>query len=116
LLSIYQPYIWSSSTLYDESTREIRESWFTEWLKKYSTPEQHQVIDFHHFGGEGNKENDLLMNRNGQVFTVSITSVALNRYKGSICYTDVVSGHESTSELFFNNERSKEKNSVILHY
>jgi hypothetical protein len=50
------------------------------------------------------------------VFTVSITSVALNRYKGSISYTDVVNGYESTSELFFNREVARERKSMTLHY
>jgi uncharacterized protein with NRDE domain len=101
-LSVQRPYIWSSSTLYTEATRIKRKTWFTDWLKKSSSPEQQHVIDFHRFAGEGNKETDLMMNRDGQVSTVSVTSVALNRFKGSIFYTDVATGYESTSELFFN--------------
>jgi hypothetical protein len=116
LLSVEKPYIWSSSTLYNEATRMKRETWFAEWLYKYSLPEQHHVIDFHRFAGDGNRESDLMMNRDGQVFTVSITSVALNRYKGSISYTDVVNGYESTSELFFNREVARERKSMTLHY
>ncbi len=101
-LSVERPYIWSSATLYNKETRIKRETWFAEWLHQHSLPEQHQVIDFHRFAGDDSKESNLIMNRDGQVFTVSITSVALNRFKGSISYTDVVSGYEASGELFFN--------------
>jgi hypothetical protein len=104
-LPVHLPYIWSSSTLYNEDTRLKRQTWFQEWLNKYTLPRKDQIINFHRFGGEGNIENDLVMNRNGKVFTVSITSITVNRYQGSITYTDVVNGHESSSELFFNGER-----------
>jgi hypothetical protein len=115
-LSVHQPYIWSSSTLYNEATIAKRETWFKEWIGKYSFPEQHHIIDFHQNAGKGNKEDALVMNRNGQVFTVSVTSISLNRYKGNISYTDVINGYQYTSELFFKSERARDRKSMILHY
>lgn len=113
-LSVHKPYIWSSSTLYNAASRIKRQTWFQEWLIKCFSPQQEQIINFHKFGGEGNVENDLVMNRNGKVFTVSITSISVNRYQGSITYTDVLNGHGSANEMFFNRERFKDHKSIAL--
>jgi hypothetical protein len=33
------------------------------------------MLHFHHFGGKGDQHNDLLMNRNNQLKTLSISTV-----------------------------------------
>ena len=66
-----------------------REQWFAKWLNKHPTPLQEDTIHFHLFGGENDRHNDLLMNRDGLVHTVSITSIELTKEKGSMTYFDL---------------------------
>lgn len=69
------PYIWSSSTLYPEPVREERRLWFKEWLANRNEFDQSHILDFHQFGGKGDAWNDFVMNREGRVQTVSVTSL-----------------------------------------
>jgi hypothetical protein len=101
-LKAYRPYIWSSATLYDEETRKKREYWFAKWLNKNNYPRQKEILDFHHFAGDGDINNDLFMNRDGKVFTVSITSMEITEERGSLTYLDTVSQESSTHQLGFN--------------
>lgn len=94
-------HIWSSSTLYDVITVEKRENWFAKWLKKTAKPGQKDILNFHRFGGEGNTQNDLLMNRDGKVLTVSITGMELTCKKGIMTYLDLKTNTEHISEMNF---------------
>jgi hypothetical protein len=88
------PHIWSSVTLYAAAIRQKRENWFRQWLQQYPQPQQAQVIGFHHFGGDGNIENDLVMNRENIFSTISITSVELSEKKTAMIYNDLVTGSQ----------------------
>ncbi|MEI6949574.1 NRDE family protein [Paraflavisolibacter sp. H34] len=94
-------HIWSSSTLYDEGVRAKREQWFRRWLQQQEAPTQTDVLDFHRFGGEGDERNDLYMNRDGQVYTVSITSLELGGNSGRMHYTDLRTELQSLHHLSF---------------
>ena len=70
----WQPMIWSSSTLYTDHMKEMRQDWFREWfIGKSITPEA--ILDFHKHGGIGFPEVDVFMKRE-KVGTVSITQVS----------------------------------------
>src|SRR5256885_16059260 len=71
------PHICSSATLYDEEVINKRKSWFEEWLVLHPAPTQDEIMRFHQFTGDGESHNDLLMNPDGKVFTVSITSALI---------------------------------------
>jgi len=71
-----QPWIWSSVTLYDEQTIKLRRKWFREWREMHPEHRQSEILQFHHFGGEGDPSIDLKMNRPGDIpRTISITSI-----------------------------------------
>ncbi len=70
-----KPYIWSSSSLYPKDVREERKGWFVDWLKSRSEFNQSKIKEFHEFGGKGDAWNNFVMNRNGEVMTVSVTSI-----------------------------------------
>ncbi len=70
-----QPRVWSSVTLYDREVIDERRKWFKEWLARNPAPDLDAIMHFHEFGGTGNQVNDLVMNREGKLFTVSITSI-----------------------------------------
>ena len=88
-LKKHRPYIWSSVTLYDKVTIGKREQWFAGFLNHNPNPTQHDVLQFHRFGGEGDEKNDLLMERDRVYSTVSITSMLLTADRGSMKYLDI---------------------------
>ena len=101
-LSVTQPHIWSSATLYDEAVVEKRKSWFTKWLQQYrkaAQPSPDDILHFHQFTGDGDTHNDLRMNRNGQVFTVSVTLLALTDETTQMHYLDLKNNTAFTQNL-----------------
>jgi hypothetical protein len=70
-----EPHIWSSSTLYPEPIRQKRLEWFSGWWKQGRRYELEEVLAFHRTAGTGDHRNDVVMNREGVVQTVSISSI-----------------------------------------
>lgn len=83
------PHIWSSATLYNEEITAKRKGWFEEWLKNNDEFSQKDILHFHQFTGDGDAHNDLAMNRDGKVFTVSITGIEISDHKAQITYLDL---------------------------
>jgi len=94
-LNINMSYIWSSATLYDGFVIKKREQWFASFLNDHPTPTQRDILNFHRFTGDGDKQNSLLMTRDGMYTTVSITSILLTKDRGCIEYLDI-SGNTSS--------------------
>ncbi len=85
-----QSHIWSSVTLYTPEVMKKRENWFQNWQLNHPTPSVTDVRQFHQVTGDGDQENDLLMNRNHQLFTVSLTSVRHHPGQTEMIYEDFV--------------------------
>jgi len=66
-------HIWSSSPLYSEKMKASRVKWFKD-LKESEGFSSESLLEFHHKGGEGNKEFDLVIDR-GFLKTQSITQI-----------------------------------------
>jgi hypothetical protein len=101
-LSVSTPHIWSSATLYDEAVVEKRKSWFSKWLqqpRKTKQPVPEDILHFHQFTGDGDTHNDLRMNRNGQVFTVSVTLLTLTDEFTQMHYLDLKNNNTFTQHL-----------------
>jgi uncharacterized protein with NRDE domain len=96
-----KPHIWSSATLYDAGVRARRKQWFDEWRTKVTAPSIEDVLRFHEFTGDGDPHNDLLMNRSGQVYTVSITGLCLGANFGSMIYRDLKTGTVHELQMHF---------------
>jgi hypothetical protein len=96
-----QPYIWSSVTLYDADTIRKREVWFEKWIAENPILSQESILAFHRFTGDGDKANDLCMNRDGKMLTVSITSIGIQPGKGIMQYHDLGSDTVYRGELLF---------------
>jgi len=88
------PHIWSSVTLYDADMIAEREQWFTAWLHQQQSIYQQNIIHFHATAGKGNNEYGLLMNRAGALFTVSITSLVINKSAAALHYSDMIAGEQ----------------------
>lgn len=99
-----KPYIWSSSTLYTEETVAKRQKWFEQWLHKNPVPSHSEILLFHQFTGEGDAHNDLMMNRDGITFTVSITSVEMTQKDACLEYLDFKNQKRSQMHLLFTSE------------
>ncbi|CAL2082943.1 NRDE family protein [Tenacibaculum sp. 190524A02b] len=83
-----EPKIWSSSTLYTQEVKELRKTWFANWLKKNQKFTQPNIIHFHKDESKGTKETSLKMKR-AKVQTVSITSVQKIATKVTMNYLDL---------------------------
>ena len=76
--------IWSSSTLYTDEMKAMRQDWFADWLDKSEiTPES--ILEFHQKAGIGDPEVDVFMRRE-RVGTVSITQVIKSEGKDVMNY------------------------------
>jgi len=91
-----QAYIWSSVTLYDENIIAKRKMWFDDWKQSHPSPSMNDVMQFQCNAGEGDLHNDLRMNRDGLMLTVSITSMQLTSHGAVMKYLDLQkdSGYE----------------------
>jgi len=98
-LDATQPHIWSSATLYNEAVAQKRSNWFNTWLQQNQAPAQPLILHFHQFTGDGDTHNDLRMNRDGQVFTVSVTSMAITEESIQMQYLDLKNNQTYTSHL-----------------
>jgi hypothetical protein len=96
-LDIDKPYTWSSATLYNGFVVRKKEEWFTSFLNDHPTPTQQDILNFHRFTGDGDKQSDLLMMRDEMYTTVSITSILLTKDRGCIEYLDI--GGNSSSAI-----------------
>ncbi len=94
-LNALHPYIWSSATLYSQEAIEKRQEWFVNWLTQNSNPEQEEILNFHQFTGDADIRNAILMNRDEEFFTVSITSLVLHDVFAGIKYFDTKSARTS---------------------
>lgn len=83
------PYIWSSSTLYDTSTKALRQSWFKNFLESNPVPSPKEVEQFHLQAGINDLNIDLKMHRS-YVQTVSITSIICRDKAIEMQYSDLV--------------------------
>ena len=89
-----KPLIWSSAQLYTKEVIRQREEWFAAWLDAKNEFTIDNIIHFHKTGGTGDRDTDLLMNRDGIVFTVSITSIRREEKESLMRYEDLISANE----------------------
>jgi Transport and Golgi organisation 2 len=89
------PQIWSSVTLYEDAVIKKRQQWFAGWLQKNTLPSQNGILQFHQFTGDGDVQNDLLMNRNNTLRTVSITGIEWAASKATVKHYDLLKNEES---------------------
>jgi len=90
-------YIWSSSTLYDESQKTERKKWFSDFKNKNHWNSK-SALKFHKTAGENNDDFGVIMNR-GFVKTTSITQVEKKDSKLTMCF-ESLQDQKSTKTLF----------------
>ncbi|MDH3709035.1 MAG: NRDE family protein [Cyclobacteriaceae bacterium] len=103
-LKLDQAYIWSSTTLYDLKTREMRSSWFHQWLKVNKQPGMEDLMHFHRYGGEPDQSNGFVMNRGNQVQTLSITGIEKYHQSAVMHHLDLLKDQEVRKRIDLENE------------
>jgi hypothetical protein len=91
-LSPNEPMIWASAQLYSPRAIERRKRWFREVLDGGPSPAA--LWHMHIKGGDGDPENDMVMNRGGLVRTVTVTQVKIAVNELNIRHLDLLSGAE----------------------
>lgn len=84
-----EPTIWSSSSLYTDEMKSLRENWFANWLQENHNFTQENILEFHENENLGTQETAPKMKRNF-VETVSITSIKKNNGTLNFTYFDVL--------------------------
>ncbi len=92
-------HIWSSSTLYPQSVREKRANWFYTFLDVTPEISETEMFQFHRYAEEGNQENGLVINRNQEMKTVSITQSIFEKNKVIIMHHDLVAQKDSMTSF-----------------
>lgn len=92
-------HIWSSATLYTPEIKEKRRAWFADWRQRHDRHDLPAILDFHRNAGEGDPWNDVIMNRNGVVQTVSITNIIHRAGEVSLWYHDLVNDNFQQAKI-----------------
>jgi uncharacterized protein with NRDE domain len=93
------PYIWSSATLYSAKNRNMREQWFNNFMKNiFGRITANEVLAFHSGKHTNDISNNLIMERDEGLKTVSITQVLSINDSFNMKYHDLIgeSQHELT--------------------
>lgn len=77
-------HIWASATLYSEQERENRKHWFKKFLDQNKTIKTDDIIAFHTGSFTDDKANDMLMQRNAELKTLSVSQI--NILPNSTCF------------------------------
>jgi hypothetical protein len=94
-LDTSKAYIWSSVTLYDELEAQERKQWFGDWLdQKRGQINSEEILRFHQHAGKGDVRNNLVMNRENMISTVSVTSIWIAADQLQMRYRDLQTGNE----------------------
>lgn len=102
LLKSNQPYIWSSSTLYDQQARTHRSELFRQWIGMNTPVSSLSVFNF--FKSYTDSETGFLMNRNEQTKTLSYTFIELQTDDSAeMQYHDFLSDTYHVKKIWFNN-------------
>ncbi len=88
-IPINEPRIWSSCTLYSPEIIQLREEWFADFLQKTPDFSDEDILQFHHFGGNGDAKNDIKMNRENKLKTLSVTQFVIDDENFVVRYEDL---------------------------
>jgi len=89
-LDIHKNHVWSSSTLYSRAIREKRSNWFYTFLETNPEISETEMLRFHRYTEQENQENGLVINRNDEMKTFSITQSVIEKNKVAILHHDLI--------------------------
>lgn len=81
------PRIWSSATLYSKQDREMRRTWFNNWMGHRKNHDNFDILNFHKKKHSTTESNDIVMKRKNNLQTVSISQIKINAvYQTFYCH------------------------------
>jgi uncharacterized protein with NRDE domain len=89
-LDISKNHIWSSSTLYSQEIRTQRQEWFGKFLSKKAILSEEDLYHFHRYTESENTQNGLIINRNNELKTLSITQAVVEENQIKLSHHDLV--------------------------
>ncbi|MNQ16666.1 hypothetical protein D3C85_296670 [compost metagenome] len=98
-LDISKNHIWSSSTLYPKEIRENRSNWFYTFLDVNPEISETGMLHFHRYTEEKNQENGLVINRNEEMKTLSITQSVIENRKVTLLHCDLMTEQDFTASF-----------------
>ena len=94
VLDTTKNHVWSSVTLYPKDIRENRTDWFHSFLSRSfgtnSIVSETKMLHFHRHTENDNPENGLVINRNDELKTLSITQSVTEMNKVAILHYDLI--------------------------
>ena len=99
-LETNKKYVWSSSTLYPNDIRQQRSNWFYSFLETKPNVTEAEMFHFHRYTEEGNSENGLVINRNENLQTLSITQLVLDAKTAQMKHCDLQQRREFSTHFF----------------
>lgn len=93
-LNAEENHIWSSSTLYAKDIREQRGQWFSTFLDLKPAVSAEDMFRFHRYTEPDNTQHGLIINRNDQLKTLSITQSVIEQNKISVMHHDLIAEKE----------------------
>lgn len=85
------PHIWASVTLYTPEVIRIRKRWFKKWLdRRRQHVDAKEIMHFHKYYGEADRENGLVIERSSGLKTVSITSLKRTATSTTMIHEDLI--------------------------
>lgn len=82
-------HIWASATLYDKTQREMRQEWFTKFTKLHQSMTSEEIINFHTGSFTNQKSDDMLMQRQGKLKTISVSQINISTNSKHFIYKDL---------------------------
>jgi Transport and Golgi organisation 2 len=98
VLDTAKNHVWSSVTLYPKEIRENRADWFHSFLSRsFGTNailSETEMLHFHRHTEKDNQENGLIINRNDELKTLSITQSVTEMNKVAILHYDLIANKD----------------------
>jgi uncharacterized protein with NRDE domain len=96
VIDVTIPKIWSSATLYSPEIRKQRELWFEQLLKSNTKLTQQELLNFHLSKHDNGSVNDLVMERDNGLQTISVSQITDNKAIKQFYYKDLTIEKEQT--------------------
>lgn len=98
-LNCDEKHIWSSSTLYPVGIRKERANAFYSFLDNNAVISENDMYHFHRHAESENQENGLVINRNNELKTLSITQSVIEKNKVTILHYDLVAQNDTATSF-----------------
>ena len=89
IVNTNEPHIWASATLYNDKQRQMRQEWFKKFVDEHEVFPTDEIIKFHSGSFTDDKSEDMVMQRNHELKTLSISQINIHEYSKHFIYKDL---------------------------